>query len=886
MKRFFIIDNCLVDKKGHYYEYDVSVYKNINLNEYKPIIIAGNSFKETIDVDIIPFFDFNFWGRSNKKETFWIKAKRKIKKHFYYLFDNRGLFSHLGEPERRASIFFFKELLALNRKYHFNKADVLFFPNMNHWNTISVIKMLEKNSIEAQFKLLYRRNIFYRGEPTKEEFDNPNYDLNIIKVITNEVEILANKSNVYFYTDTGRLKKEYESVWDVNFSVLPIPFRHDYIKRIERKEGTPYRILFIGGARAEKGFQFVPDIVGAFEKELMEGSLVFDLHTGPNPDGISKEAIKKIGGKKGINIIDKVLNEKEYYNLLNNTDIVLLLYDAINYYSRSSCCFIESIVAGKPIITYKNSWMAAEIANNCYVIDSTKEANKKIRDIINNYSAKAKEIAELSDKWGCFHNPKKLVELLLNTEKKPGNNNKFQNTNALIIYPFHDVLNCSCGATLRLTLFVKFLKEHFDIVTVLYQGKESKTIDNINYVGFDNQTKNNFFISRIIRKAIKIFFKVRYHENLNVSELTHIWFCYRYIFDKNIKQLFAYNIKLANIVIMKYFHFSNILFGVAKKYNKKIIVADYDVVAHQTKNKHFKEKLFEQEINALKKADVPVVLAEYDREVFEKAGVNNIQLICNGVDGDKTTSLICSHSFIRTLLADIYSIKLDDDEKICFFIGSGIVPNINAALRIREFSKKYLKIFPTSKVKFILCGTCHPVCNDNNFISLGFAESILIHLLYQIADMIVIPLEAGTGSSLKTAEAFSYGKLILGTDIAYRGITVRPNENCLVCNNLSDYPHLINKYLNDDLTRKNIEEKALLFGKNIDYRNRNNAYLNIFDKLGIPYNQKQENLSPINRKTIESYSEIDLYSVLQFFMDSNAFLQKFPFFYEKEQKKQ
>ena len=450
----------------------------------------------------------------------------------------------------------------------------------------------------------------------------------------------------------------------------------------------------------------------------------------------------------------------------------------------------------------------------------------------------------------------------------------FKKTNLLIIYPWDDVLNCSCGATLRLTLLIQFLKRFFDNVTVIYPNNVSKKIDNINYISF-RQTKINIIISRMIRKAIKLFYKFFYSEELTGNELNQIWQCFRFRYDKKIKKTFHIEIAKADIIIMKYFYFSSLVFPEVIKNNKKIIVTDYDVVAEQAEKKHIKEKLLKMEISALKRANIPVVLSDNDRDYFKRKGINNLMTIYNGIDTTKASKFKLQRGLIRNLLEIIYNIIIDEKDKVCFFIGSGFIFNVNAAERIAEISINYSSLFPDSKVKFIVCGSCHKKCLKGDFISIGFAESFLIHLLYLLSDIVLIPLEKGTGASLKTAEAFSYGKMIIGTNIAFRGISVAPGENCIVSDKIENYPFLIKQYIENEILRKKIEQNSLLLGKKMDYRNQNRPYLDIFDMLNIPYKKNQvQNIEDANPIIINRLSDIDVNNFKLFFKDSKQFFNK------------
>jgi len=55
------------------------------------------------------------------------------------------------------------------------------------------------------------------------------------------------------------------------------------------------------------------------------------------------------------------LKREEYVAQLAKSDIILLPYDPVAYYARTSGLFVEAICAGKVVFTREGSWLAHEL---------------------------------------------------------------------------------------------------------------------------------------------------------------------------------------------------------------------------------------------------------------------------------------------------------------------------------------------------------------------------------------------------------------------------------------------------------------------------------------------------------------------------------------------
>jgi hypothetical protein len=96
---------------------------------------------------------------------------------------------------------------------------------------------------------------------------------------------------------------------------------------------------------------------------------------------------------------------------------------------------------------------------------------------------------------------------------------------------------------------------------------------------------------------------------------------------------------------------------------------------------------------------------------------------------------------------------------------------------------------------------------------------------------VVIPLTQGTGSSLKTVEAMAWGRPILGTSAAFRGLRVTPGLNCEQEDDLTRWPARLASLLADPARRLAMGAAARRLAEDFGHRRVFAAYPRL---LGLP----------------------------------------------------
>jgi len=476
--RFILIDNALTTMVGHYYEYDIALLANIPTSKYDTLFFSNIDAPGELRDLTIPFFQCGFWAPSQNRRPVvihdagpvassspahpvaraprlgksWsrsIRARdeqiigwvRKFDHRFGNYLPVRPLFvakslrrwlvrartAHpptlVGGTTNQVKLhaedvalrdIFQADLQQLFQQYAVGPQDVLFFPNMNQSTLAAVIELVTQVGCEQlpHMKMLFRRNVFV-GHPTAEQYLSDSYFVRAFASLFDCLMQYRDCDKLEFFTDTDRLKIEYEVFSPFEFKVLPIPFRHEFI-RPKLSSSQPFRVIYLGNARREKGFQYLPALVESMRSRVKCGQVEFVFQAMPDQDAMILEALPGLEGRPGVTLIKSPLTDREYYELLNSGDIVLLLYDPVEYYSRSSCIFVESVVSATPFITFDGSWMTqVMVPGTGEVVKDATELPVALERMLDNYPQYQQSISCARETWKDYHNPKRLAEILM-----------------------------------------------------------------------------------------------------------------------------------------------------------------------------------------------------------------------------------------------------------------------------------------------------------------------------------------------------------------------------------------------------------------------------------------------------------------------------------------
>jgi glycosyltransferase involved in cell wall biosynthesis len=214
------------------------------------------------------------------------------------------------------------------------------------------------------------------------------------------------------WTDSDELTARYHEATGRQFGTLPVP--HARFSPATARNDGPFRILYLGDARREKGFHHLPALV----KSLNGGKprrFAFSIQAhaaSPAPEREIIEAREELRrlSELGVTLFNRPLDPPEYRQLLGSGDLSLLPYDRSAYSARSSGVFAESLAVGIPTIVPADTWMSRrQPAAAGLTYQSLEEVPIQVNEIEGRYH-QYKEVADRYAKiWSGRHGARELL---------------------------------------------------------------------------------------------------------------------------------------------------------------------------------------------------------------------------------------------------------------------------------------------------------------------------------------------------------------------------------------------------------------------------------------------------------------------------------------------
>ena len=263
---------------------------------------------------------------------------------------------------------FARDTEALVNRLSPGRGDVIFIPTISFEDMVALGAGAASHSSAADctWHLLFRRNIF-----TGRRASYPSQDSRF-SAERSMFELYRNNAifrNSYFYTDTIELTEQYNRLGVVPFHTLPIP--HTYSAQDCPARSGPLRFTYLGDARREKGFHFLPHLAMDLWDYLNAGKIRFALQSNFNIPGGEPEAALTVPHLRSfppdqVSLFDRPLTSEQYKVLLLSADLNLLMYDPLNYYARSSGVLAEALAIGVPVLVPSGCWLSRQFLEPHY----------------------------------------------------------------------------------------------------------------------------------------------------------------------------------------------------------------------------------------------------------------------------------------------------------------------------------------------------------------------------------------------------------------------------------------------------------------------------------------------------------------------------------------
>lgn len=230
----------------------------------------------------------------------------------------------------------------------------------------------------------------------------------------------ALRDQVVFFTENEILKKEYTDLLHLPIMILPLPIHLQGIEERSSNVSPPLTITYLGRNVPYKGFDLV---VGAIEllDEVQRGQHRFKLqiHLTHNQSGTTEKRLKRLMQTTDtIELVPEFLTSRQYGNLFNETNILVLPYRSIHYKASTSGVFAEALTTGKIPVVPKDTWMGEELVRFkleelTFKQEDSLDLARVLSHVIENHLHYREMMLHVAKIWQSQHNPRAFVEALL-----------------------------------------------------------------------------------------------------------------------------------------------------------------------------------------------------------------------------------------------------------------------------------------------------------------------------------------------------------------------------------------------------------------------------------------------------------------------------------------
>ena len=477
--KLIIIDQSLRDFRGHHLVYDVSVAEAAKKLGWTPVIVSHADFDKSHapkDIKVLPAFSQS-WDRLRKDSRLKRIARRYSPRSLrgalstnakaaYVLFARSTLRGRLGP-------------ISSNPLEFLQKLSRFLMRVVRKFSLVRRLWAYLVTFLSLPFILAYRL-ITRRGSPAQESFANgvalalkkleagpqdfvfihtigvddldgllsymtsaartnlPQFRILLRRDCNEELTTKAtgrslreclngfHRSGLYpskaaFFTDTDQLTAQYDAQSGIKFTTAPIPIHNDLIEALEARSSktngdAPLNVVYLGDARPEKGYQYLPDLVeGVWESLVEPGKVRFTFQSNYNLPGGEPgiyEARLRLSQLPDdlVKLITEPMSTEDYYELLSAADIVVLPYEAHRYPARSSGALTEALAAGKPAIVPAGTWLSSQVNSARGVaFDHPRDLAGALSTVVDGYGEYRSAAQRFKAEWTRFHSPENLV---------------------------------------------------------------------------------------------------------------------------------------------------------------------------------------------------------------------------------------------------------------------------------------------------------------------------------------------------------------------------------------------------------------------------------------------------------------------------------------------
>ena len=609
-------------------------------------------------------------------------------------------------------------------------------------------------------------------------------------------------------TDSHRLQYEIGGLTRMGVRVHPIPHvvPEDYCPpgfELGDSAGRPMVICHLGNARVEKGFGHVARAIAA--ARTLPFPTCFHLQTS-DPDAQSLPVVAGLDRttKDGHVTYPGALGARDYFGTLASSDITLLPYDPAIYFARTSGLALDSMLVGTPVIVPNHTWMADIVKQygNGVILDRVDEAaiGHAITQAWHQLPVLRHAAAGARLELATAHNPKQFVASVMRdvtTASDPRRGRR-----AAIIFPWGDLLKRQSGAAYRFAEMLEFLEEHYDHVRVMYLGGEPGAFTSRTFC--ETYYNRHWYVNPIRFTLVLMCYLLR----IPYQDVAHLWLFWMARRDDVLRLRCEELAHWADDVFAEYPYVSPLLQEPCANAGSRLFTTVHDILSAQVRTPALRRLTQRVETDAIRRGGTVIALNADEGRALGKHGIvaHHVATPFAPQAAAGLPSVDAAHS----LLARRHGLAVDG-RAVVMFVGSAFGPNIEAAQYMRQASRDYRGQHPRRTPLFVVAGACHDPCLDDGFVALGPVTADVIEALYSVATVVLVPLQHGTGVSIKVIEALSRGKAIVATSVGVRGLPVTSGTHCVIHDDLATIGTVLRAVIDCDELREHLEIGANSF---------------------------------------------------------------------------
>ncbi len=789
-RTLYVFDQGLKGLVGHYYEYVRSIVDAARAQGIRCVVgcheEAGDGSFASFELHSV--FRDDVWGTISGE-------------------DYHSAASMNGVSER-----FLEDIGTILRKHPIRSGDIIFLPNIAKPHVVAMALVAEKfgpMGVRTHFMFRYPSGHF-GGETAANSF--------------RRLEAAAARYEVSLCTDSHRLADELTSLSSLPFTVFPIPhtWHSETKKTVSDDRNRPLHCVSLGNARDEKGMAEILEAVRLSSHEAWGKNLSFTLQVNdPYQVEDAIEAFKQGSHDPRTTLIEEAMSSEEYVALLDSADVVLVPYWRSIYRERTSGVFMEGVITGKLVLCTRDTWMSDlfDLHQGGAAVDDRSgpaicEGLRQLVEQREDLQARAEQAAKY---WQAIHCPDNLVAHLVGKNARPVLQ-KRQGGKAAVLFPWGEAVSGKTGAALRLKYFVRYMESVYDEVRILFAGgSESGGIigkrSRADALHYTEETKQ-------LHEQLKAVCR-----NIGVPEeqCFHLWY---HLWPQNDK---IFNLQCEEIVLwadhvyVDYTYFCPVVDKLCRLHGKDYTLTLFDIVSDQSEETLFLHQATRAfEFESARNAPRVICASACDHAALAREGVH-AEIIPHPIDTQEAIAPF-SQEEARACLEDLFGLPASQ-QRLCFFVGSFYPPNVEAAEEIAAMARRCQGDPQFRDLHFVVAGGCMEPGRTENFSALGMIEGAALSAIMEVADVVLVPLQRGTGVSLKSVEGLARGALLLSTSVGMRGLDVTDGVHCLIEDDVAKYPDRIAAILADGAGAQGLRAAAREFGEKFDFRRLMALYL-------------------------------------------------------------